>query len=658
MQTTENTMAADAILEAFGLDEEGNDIAAQVNVSEVNPNPDHDRMPDPFEAPIQGFAFTRAQMEDYIRKHLESAMKEMGLNLRDMALRGGDGTEPNAPVREGRYLETVFEYDDLGRGIYEDEVLKYLDKFHPLALEGVRVVFRPLNDKQTGSLDDYWKNFSTKLEERDKDRKEQAARQAQMDLLHGDDVPEPPPPRTEDPNDTRDRDYQAKIDVEIFQDYNDAEEAKRQRRVGVPFSRDEVSQIAAALGTTTDLRKGGWILPDGRLVNFIKDGVRRKEQDIGIGFTEERKKRISNEVKQRLENLKPHEHKQEGTGPYDINGYAQSQPVDPYGSLAEKTYPEAFPLEAIRGGLIRYALSSDGDVIEIDAYNMPTQGQMDVLEDIHEWVKFVNEGGYDNNGEKEQPTVESDAEITTYSQTEPQEAQSATQNGIPKPPAPPTGQDAMVDEDAFEASRRERQENADREMDAENRRFNGENPSPEKEDIPSSRLIVVFVGSGDEDWWDYDSVEDVQRNLVKDLRLYWRDGKKPNEDFNLPDEVEEDIVVVAVAVDNDCGALGICGIGGGNVAGVELEIAFAGDRRVFQDALSLEAVVPLGAAGKEGIGLVACPFDIIDSVRSGKKGVVAHILADKAAVQAAQSDEDGRSKIDKTFQCHKYNWLF
>jgi hypothetical protein len=98
----------------------------------------------------------------------------------------------------------------------------------------------------------------------------------------------------------------------------------------------------------------------------------------------------------------------------------------------------------------------------------------------------------------------------------------------------------MVDEDAFEASRRKRQENADRDMDAENRRFNGENPSPAKEDIPSSRLIVVFVGSGDEDWWDYDSVEDVQRNLVKDLRIYWRDGKKPNEDFNLPDEAEED----------------------------------------------------------------------------------------------------------------------
>ena len=73
------------------------------------------------------------------------------MSMRDMAVRGGD--------KEGKKsLECVFEYDDIGRGIYEDEVLQYLDKYHPLAIEGVRVVFRPLNDRQSGSIDDYLKN--------------------------------------------------------------------------------------------------------------------------------------------------------------------------------------------------------------------------------------------------------------------------------------------------------------------------------------------------------------------------------------------------------------------------------------------------------------------------------------------------------------------
>ena len=104
-------------------------METDINISEVNPNPDHDRMPDPFEIPIQGFVFTREQMEDYIRKHLEAAMKEMGLNIRDMALRGGNDEESASPNGNGRFLETVFEYDDMGRGIYEDEVLRYLEKY-------------------------------------------------------------------------------------------------------------------------------------------------------------------------------------------------------------------------------------------------------------------------------------------------------------------------------------------------------------------------------------------------------------------------------------------------------------------------------------------------------------------------------------------------
>lgn len=517
-----NDIVLDAMLEAFGIDEEKNEIASQVNISEVNPNPDHDRLPDPFEGPINGFVFTRGEMEDYIRKHLEEAMKEMGLSMRDMAVRGGE--------EDGKkYIETVFEYDDMGRSIYEDEVLRYLDKYHPIALEGVRVSFRPLNDRQTGSLDDYWKTFNDRMEAEDRERKEMEAQKAKEEALHGDDVPEPPPPKTDNPNDTRNLDYQSKIDVDIYQDYADPEAAKRNGGLGkgVPFSRDEITQIAAALGTTTDLKQGGWILPDGRILRFIRDGVRRKEQDIGIGFTEERKRRISNDIKKMRENLYPEEHKDNNTtGPYDINGYVQSQPVDPWGSVAEKTYPEAFPLEAIRGGLIRYALSSEGDVIEIDAYQMPTQGQLDVLEDLPEWIKFVNSGGYDRNSEKARPKVEANAELT-YAQQPPE-----------TPPQP--AQDGMVDEDDFEKPIRERQEHANEKVDSANRRFNGENPNPEKEDIPTSRLIVIYVGSEDDDWWDYDTPEDLERNLIKDLRTYWRDGKKPNEDFNLPEETEED----------------------------------------------------------------------------------------------------------------------
>lgn len=509
-------------------DEKALDMETDINISEVTPNPDIDRIPDPFEAPIKGFVFTRSQIEDYIRKHIEESMKEMGLTMRDMAVRGGTNGNGVGFNSNGKFLETVFEYDDLGRGIYEDEVLKYLDKYHPMALEGVRVKFRPINDKQTGSLDDYWKTFNDRMESEDKARKEEDARKSQYLSLHNADVPEPPPPRVENPNDTHNLDYQSKIDVDIYQDNADPGAAAKKTDKfglsnGVPFSRDEISQIAAALGTTTDYRQGGWILPDGRLLRFITDGIRRKEQDIGIGFTEERKRRISNEIKKIRENKNPSEHKESTKGPYDINGYAQSQPVDPYGSLAEPSFPEAFPLEAIRGGLIRYAISPDGDGVEIDVYQIPTEGQVDALEDIHEWIKFVNDGGYDRDN-KPNPQVQSNAELTY---TQPQQIQNAAQY-------------RMVDEDNYEKTRRERQENADAKIDSSNNRFNSPIPNPSKEDIPSSRLIVVYVGSGPDDWWDYDNVEDVKRNLVKDLRTYFRDGKMPNEDFNIPEDYEDD----------------------------------------------------------------------------------------------------------------------
>ena len=57
--------------------------------STVNPNPDFERLPDPFEEEINGFVMKRSEMEDALRRHLSSALKEMGLSLREMALRGG-----------------------------------------------------------------------------------------------------------------------------------------------------------------------------------------------------------------------------------------------------------------------------------------------------------------------------------------------------------------------------------------------------------------------------------------------------------------------------------------------------------------------------------------------------------------------------------------
>lgn len=503
-----------------------------INISEVNPNPDHNRMPDPFEAPIKGFVFTRSQMEDMIRKHLEAATKEMGLSMRDMALRGGISEEDAVGGKNGKFLEVVFEYDDLGRGIYEDEVLKYIDKYHPMALEGIRIEFRPLNEKQSGTLEDYWTNFIQRAEEEDKRRKEAAAREAQNEIMRDSDVPIPPPASKKNLYDDRDRDVTGKIEIDIYQDtapgannVNDLDSPK-----GVPFSRDEISQIAAAIGTTTDLKQGGWILPDGRILRFINDGIRRKEEDIGIGFTEDRKRRIYQDIQAKRQNKRLEEREDNSTGPYDINGTAQSQPVDPWGSLAEKSFPTYFPLEAVRGGLIRYALSSDGDAVEVDIYQMPTQGQMDILEDLYEWVDFVNKGGYDRHRPDNKPPAVQKNEELTYAQQ-------------PVPPAlaqaGASGQDGMVDEDEYEKTRRERQEKADEDLDRESRRYNGPVPNPPAEDIPSSRLVIIYVGPGDGDWWDYDTVEDVQRNLVKDLRTYFRDGKKPNEDFNIPEDYED-----------------------------------------------------------------------------------------------------------------------
>lgn len=508
---------------------------SEVNIEEVNPNPDHDKFPDPFSAPISGFVFSRDAIEGYVRRHLADAMQEMGMSMRDMAVRGGD--------KEGKKsLECVFEYDDIGRGIYEDEVLQYLDKYHPLAIEGVRVVFRPLNDRQSGSIDDYLKNFQQQLEDADAERKRQLAQEAKYSAWEEYEVPEPPSPK-EFIDDNHGRDYQSKIDIDIYQDYENPEAVKSRTGIGkgVPFSRDEISQLAAALGTTTDMKQGGWILPDGRLIHFIKNGVRRKEQDIGIGFTEERKNRIASDINKYRKGLEPQEHRDDSTGPYDINGYAQSQPVDPWGSLAKKSYPEAFPLEAIRGGLIRYAISPDGDSIEIDAYQMPTQGQMDILEDIYEWIKAVNEGDSTDSDKPKEPTVEKNKELTFTG--EPQSPQPPAPTPAPVPqgsPAQNMAQDGMVDEDNYEKVRRDRIDEADKEERPFNTRFNSPYEPKRDESEPKSRQIIVYVGTGSDDWWDYETVEDVHKNLVKDLRTYWREGKKPNEDFNLPDEDEDD----------------------------------------------------------------------------------------------------------------------
>ena len=89
---------------------------------------------------------------------------------------------------------------------------------------------------------------------------------------------------------------------------------------------------------------------------------------------------------------------------------------------------------------------------------MTTEGQVDALEDIHEWINFVNDGGYDRDGNPN-PQVQSNAELTY---TQPQQMQN-------------TAQDGMADEDNYEKTRRERQENADANIDSANNRFNSPN---------------------------------------------------------------------------------------------------------------------------------------------------------------------------------------
>ena len=503
--------------------------------SDVNPNPDFGRIPDPFEEEIQGFVMTRPEMEDAVRAHIASALKEMGLGLRELALRGGKYGDREQSINGGktRFLETVFEYDDMGRGISEDEVSKYINKYHPMAIEGIVVTVKPLNDRQSGSFDDYWKRFVEQREANNIKRNQDAAEAAFKEKLKLLEVPAAPPVLG-NPNDTRTKDVMAKHDFDVLADI--AGGMSERTKEGVKFSRDEISQLAAALGTTNELAKGGWILPDGRLLNFIRDGVRRDEKDIGIGFTEERKDILAKYQKAKLDNLAFNEIKDNGSGlnsPSEKNGMAQSNfPPNPEDNLAKNEFSELYPSEALKGGLIRYSVSDDGDAFEIEAYSMPTQGQFDVLEDIHEWIKFVNEGGYDKKKDEEKG-VKTDKDVNPEAPKPP----------VPPPPSPSSGapnvqaRDSMDEPDAFEEQKI--LEAVPEPMPPKDT-VAGQTPREDGEHPSNGRMIIVFVGEGDDDWWDYESVADVQNNLVKDLRTYFRDGKKPNEDFKLPEDIGQD----------------------------------------------------------------------------------------------------------------------
>lgn len=515
-------------------------IEIGTEVSAVNPNPDYDRLPDPFEGRIEGFVMSRSQMEDALRDHISKALKEMGITMRDLILRGGDYTRQEQSTNGGKtkFLETVFEFDDLGRGVSEDDVARYMDKFHPFAIEGVKVTMKPVNDRQSGSIDDYWARFTAKREAAEAKREQEALQNALAVEYKEMEVPVAPP-YLGDPDDPRTKDVMAKFYFDKSTDIAGGQPRdgwKLGEVRGIPFSRDEISQIAAAFGTTTELDKGGWILPDGRLLNFIRDGVRRDDKDIGIGFTEDRKETLAKYEKARRAGRSPEQLKDNGSvlnSPAERNGVAQSMfPPRPEETLAKNEFPELYPLEALKGGLIRYGISDKDNVIEIDAYSMPTQGQFDVLEDIHEWVKFVDDGGYDkkkDGGTSAAPEIKKDAEISVA-----QEPQS-----MPLPSGQTPVKDGLDSPDAFEEAKEEISYEVKPDVPTPplpKDTVAGQTPSEEPED-EGNRLIIVYVGAGQDDWWDYQSVADLQANLVKDIRRYFREGKKPNEDFELPEEV-------------------------------------------------------------------------------------------------------------------------
>ena len=106
-------------------------------------------------------------------------------------------------------------------------------------------------------------------------------------------------------------------------------------------------------------------------------------------------------------------------------------------------------------------------------------------------------------------------------------------------------------------------------------------------------------------------------------------------------EIQEDETVVGVAVHHDGRSLGVRGIGGGDVGRVYLVAVVAGDGGVFQHSGGLQAVIPGRAAGKQRVGFMTGTFDIIDAVRFGKQGVVAHISSCQAAGQG--KDDYGRN---------------
>ena len=76
-------------------------------------------------------------------------------------------------------------------------------------------------------------------------------------------------------------------------------------------------------------------------------------------------------------------------------------------------------------------------------------------------------------------------------------------------------------------------------------------------------------------------------------------------------------------------------------------VVVSGDDGVLEDAFFVEAVVPGRAPGQEGIGLVARPFNVL-AVRHVHEDVVAHVLADEAALQG-QCGEGEEEEVVQSF---------
>ena len=110
-------------------------------------------------------------------------------------------------------------------------------------------------------------------------------------------------------------------------------------------------------------------------------------------------------------------------------------------------------------------------------------------------------------------------------------------------------------------------------------------------------------------------------------------------------KIEEYIVVVTVAVDYHCGSLCFCGFLGGNIAGVDLHTVVAKHECVLENSDCLEAVIPGGAAGHEGVCLMACAFNVSYAVRFEIQGIIRHELSGKAG-RCGNSHQGQRRSVE------------